>query len=106
MYIFHILFYNFFFLFWATSAAYAGSQARGQIGTAAAGLQAYTTATARPDLSHVCNVQAACGNARSLHNALSEARDQTHIFMDTSQVLILLSHRVTPMPIYLKTTNF
>ena len=44
-------------------------------------LPAYTTATATPDLSHVCNLR----HSWILH-PLSGARDQTHILMDTSQV--------------------
>ena len=44
----------FFFLFTAASAAYGRSQARGQIGAAAAGLQ--HTATATPDPSAICDL--------------------------------------------------
>ena len=43
------------------------------------------------DLSHVCILYPS-SRQRRIHNPLSEARDQTHIFMDTSQVLLLLSH--------------
>ena len=52
-------------------------------------LPAYTTATATPDLSHICDL---CCSLRTILNPLSEARDGTHILMDTSQVLNLLSH--------------
>ena len=42
------------------------------------------TATAMRDLSHVCNLHDRSQQHRIL-NPLSEARDQTHILMDTSQ---------------------
>ena len=78
----------FFFLFRATGAAYGSSQARGQIRGAAA---TYTTATAMLDPSHICNL---CRRLQQcqIFNPLIEARDQTHILIDTSQVFNLLSH--------------
>ena len=48
-------------------------------------LLAYSTATATPDLSHVCDLYHSSPQCWTL-NPMSEARDQTHIFMDTSQV--------------------
>ena len=63
--------------------AYGGSQARGQIGAAAASLHARATAT--PDLSRVCYLHHSSWQHRIL-NALSKARDQTGILMDTSRV--------------------
>ena len=50
-------------------------------------LPAYATATstARPDLSHICNLHHSSGQCRML-NPLSKARDRTCILMDTSQV--------------------
>ena len=42
-------------------------------------LPAYTTAT--PDLSHICDLCCTL-RQRQILNPLSEARDQTHIFMD------------------------
>ena len=53
-------------------------------------LLAYTTATATPDLSHVCDLLTGYGNAGSF-NPLSKARD-THILIDTSWILNLMSH--------------
>ena len=47
-------------------------------------LLAYTTATAAPDPSCVCNLHHSSGQSQIL-NPLSEARDQTHILMKTSQ---------------------
>ena len=54
-------------------------------------LLAYTTATATSDLSSICDLYY---NLRQywILNPLSEARDQTCILMDTSQVPNLLSH--------------
>ena len=54
-------------------------------------LLAYTTATAMPDLSHIFDLHYSSWQHQIL-NPLSEARDQTLILMDTSQVLTLLSH--------------
>uniref|UniRef100_A0A4X1T5W7 Secreted protein n=1 Tax=Sus scrofa TaxID=9823 RepID=A0A4X1T5W7_PIG len=56
---------SFFCLFRATPVAYGGSQAR-----------VYTTATAMPDPSHVCNLHHSSWRHQILH-ALSEARDRT-----------------------------
>ena len=54
-------------------------------------LPAYTTAAATPDLSRICDLRRTLWQCQIL-NPLSKARDQTHILMDTSQVLDLLSH--------------
>ena len=48
-------------------------------------LLAYTTATATPDPSHVCDLHRRSQQCQIL-NPLSGARDQTLVFMDTSQV--------------------
>ena len=48
-------------------------------------LLAYTTATAMPDLIHVYELHHSSWQGRIL-NPLSEARDQTCVLMDTSQV--------------------
>ena len=55
------------FLFRATSAAYRSSQARDRVGAAAASLHHSSQPCQIPD-------------------PLSEARDQTHILMDASQI--------------------
>ena len=52
---------------------------------------AYTTATAMPDPSCVCNLHHSSWQ-RQILNPLSEARDQICILMDTRRVLNLLSH--------------
>ena len=48
-------------------------------------LPAYTTATAKPDLSQVCNLHHSSRQCQIL-NPWIEARDQTCILMDTSRV--------------------
>ena len=52
---------------------------------------AYATATARPDLSCLCDLHHSLRQCWIL-KPLSKARDQTHILMDTSRVLSLLIH--------------
>ena len=54
-------------------------------------LLAYTTATAMPYLSDICNLHHSMWQCWIL-TPLGESRDRTHILMDTSQVLNLLSH--------------
>ena len=46
---------------------------------------AYTTAMAMPDLRHVCDLHHSSQQPQIL-NPVSEARDQTHILMDTSRI--------------------
>ena len=48
-------------------------------------LQAYATATAAQDLSHICELYSSLWQCQIL-NPLSEARDRTHILMVTSPV--------------------
>ena len=72
-----ILLWLYFFLFTATPAAYGSSRARDWTGAAAG---AYDTATAMLDPSHICNLH-------QILNPLSEAKDWTHILMDTSRFL-------------------
>ena len=72
----------FFLLFRATAVAYGGPQARDPVGSAAA---AYAAVTATPDLSCVCGLHCSFQKHRIL-NPLSEARDRTHILLDTSWV--------------------
>ena len=48
-------------------------------------LLAYTTATATPDPSHTCNLHHSSRQGW-IFNPLREARDQTHIPMDTSRI--------------------
>ena len=52
---------------------------------------ATATATATQDPSLICNLHHSSWHCQIL-NLLSEARDGTHILMDTSQVNNLLSH--------------
>ena len=48
-------------------------------------LLAYTTATATPNLSHICELYHSSRQCQIL-NPVSEVRDRTHILVDTSQV--------------------
>ena len=73
---FFFLFFFFFFLFIAAPSAYGGSQARGRV---------RATATATPDPSRVYDLHHSSEQLQIL-NSLSEARDRTHIFMDSSWV--------------------
>ena len=52
---------------------------------------AYTTATATPDPSHICDIHHSSQQRRVL-DALSEARDRTCVLTDASWVLNLLGH--------------
>ena len=54
-------------------------------------LPAYTTVTAMRDPSCVCDLHH-CSEQCQILNPLSETRDLTHVLLDTSQVLNLLSH--------------
>jgi len=48
-------------------------------------LLAYTTATATPDLSNVCDLHHS-SQQHQIPDPQSEAGDQTHILMDTSRI--------------------
>ena len=48
-------------------------------------LPAYATAAAMTDLSHICDLHYSSRQCQIL-NPLSEARDQTCVLMDTSQI--------------------
>ena len=48
-------------------------------------LLAYTTASATQDPSHICDLPHSSQQHQIL-NSLSEARNRTHVLMDTSQV--------------------
>ena len=54
-------------------------------------LAANTTATAISNQSHICDLRHILWH-RQMFNSLSEAKDWTHIFMDASEILNLLSH--------------
>ena len=68
--------------------AYGSSQARDQLEATAAGLH---HPTAMWDPSHVCDLHHSSWQPWIL-NPLSDARNQTHILVDTSQFHNLLSH--------------
>ena len=77
-----VTFFFFFCLFSAAPMACGGSQARGPIGAVA---PAYTTATAIWGVSCICSLHHSSWQ-RQILNPLSEARDQTRVFMDASRV--------------------
>ena len=56
-------------------------------------LQVYTTATATLDPSCICGLCSSLWQ-HQIFNPMSEARDRTHILMETSQVLNPLSHNM------------
>ena len=87
----------FFILFTATPVAYGSSLSRDQI-RAATG--AYATAVATLDLSHICHLHHSLHQCR-IFNPLNEARNQTHILLDTSQFLNPLSHNRNTIFLYL-----
>ena len=62
-------------------------------------LPAYTTATATQDPSCICDLYHSSWQ-RQILNSLSEARDRTHILMDTSQVLDPLSHNMNSLTLF------
>ena len=70
----------FYCLFWAVPKAYGSSQARGSIGAAASGLH-HSRSNARSE-PHLWPIPRQC----RILNPLSEARDWTHVLVDTSQV--------------------
>ena len=74
-------FFFFFGLFRATPLAYGSSQARGPVGALAA---AYTTATALPDLSCICDLHSSWWHR--ILNPLSKSKDWTYVLLDTSWI--------------------
>ena len=83
-----MLIYLFICLLGAASTAYRSSQTRHWIGAAAASLHHYHSNARSKGICDLCH---SLWQGRIL-NPLGKARDQTHILMDTSQVLNLLSH--------------
>ena len=88
--LFLLFFFNLFFLFcflglhlWHMEVPSPGVELEQK-------LLAYATARATPDPSLICDLHCSSPQHQIL-NPLSEARDQTHILMDTNQVRNLLS---------------
>ena len=77
-----LLSFFFFCLFRATPLAYGSSQVGVQLEHP---LPAYTTATAMQDPSHICNLRHSSWQCQ-IFNPLSQARDQTCVLMDASQI--------------------
>ena len=74
----------YFWLFRATTMAYGGFQAGGQIGVAAAGLHLSRSKATR-DPSHICDLYHSSQQHQIL-NPLSETRNQICVLMDASQI--------------------
>ena len=94
--IYFILLYYFILLFYfllskATPVAYVNSQARGQIGATAVAI-----ATVMQSPSCVCKLHHSSWQ-HWISNPLSEAREQTHILMDTSWTHFHCATMETPM---------
>ena len=68
-------------------------------------LRVYTTVTATQDPSCMCGLHHSSWQHWIL-NPLSETRDQTHILMDTSRILNLLSHNGNSEFVYIITLIF
>ena len=66
-------------------------------------LLAYTTATATPDLSHICNLHHSSQQHRIL-NPLSEARDRTYNLMVPSWIRFHCAMMETPLCIFKRDT--
>ena len=84
-----------------TWGIYGSSQARGWIGTAA---EAYTTATATPDPSCICDPCHSWGQCHIL-NSLSKARGQTHILTERRIIhhdQVEFTHKFTKMLQYMQ----
>ena len=79
-----LLFIYLFSLFRAEHAAYGDSQGV----ELELQLPAYSTTTATPDPSRICNLHHSSRQHQIL-DPLSEARDQTHTLMNTSQICLL-----------------
>ena len=68
-------------------------------------LQAYTTATAMPDLSFICYLYHSLWQ-RQILNPLTEAGDQTRILVDTHLVINPLATMGTPIIFFFLTPLF
>ena len=74
-------FFVFLLFFRAAGVAYLISQARGWNQSCSC----YATATAMPDLSHICNLHSSSWQHQIL-NPLSGTKDPTCVLTDTSQL--------------------
>ena len=94
----HLIHIFLFFSFFLGPApvAFGSSQARGQIGVQ---LPVYTTATAMQDPSHVCDLYHILRQYWIL-NPLNDARDGTHILVDTSWVCYHWATMGIPMKVF------
>ena len=90
--------FSFFLSFFVRAALtpYGNSQSMDWIRATAPG---YVRATVTPDPSHICNLHHSSRQSQILHPP-SKARDQTHIFMDISQVHYHWATKGTLLPFH------
>ena len=89
----------FFFFFFCFVCPYAWHMEVPRLGVKSK-LELLATATATAHPSHICELYHSSWQCQ-IPEPLSEARDQTHILMDTSQIHFCCPTRGTPPLIYL-----
>ena len=68
-------------------------------------LSACTTATAKPDPSHICDLHRSSRQCQ-IFSSLGKARDRTRLLIDTSQVLNPVSHNRNSRKLLLNGAEF
>ena len=68
-------------------------------------LLAFTTATGMQDLSHICDLLHSLQQCR-IPDPLREARDQTRVLMDTSQICFYCTTMGTPRSLFLESSDW
>ena len=98
MFFVFVFVFVFFCIFLAAPVAYGASQARVKSEMKP---MAYVTAIAMPNLRRICDLHHS-SQQRQILKPLSEARDQTHILMDTSRIHFYSATMGTPSCNFLK----